>query len=132
MIDMPFYQSLRYGSHGRDYPLVDCWGLVHLFYRREYKITLPSWNAEYECSDKVSYNKIKGSEDLLTGWEKYPTPFPGAVAEFRLGPMFHVGVCLDFRGRQVLNILKKGGVTLIDTKSIEWRDRIKGWWKYNG
>jgi hypothetical protein len=132
MIDLDFYRSLQYKSHGREYPFVDCWGKVGLFYRREFGKILPSWSAEYENSDKVSYNKIMGSTEYLEGWTKSPIPFFGAVAEFRIGHMFHVGVCLDRRGREVLSIMKKSGVTIIDTKAIEWRDRFKGWWKYNG
>jgi hypothetical protein len=132
MIDLEFYKSLQYKSHGREYPSVDCWGLAGLFYRREFRIILPSWSAEYETSDKVSYNKIMGSAECLTGWKKSPIPFFGAVALIKIGPMFHVGICLDLRGRSVLSIMKKSGVTIIDPKAIEWRNRFQGWWKYNG
>ncbi|MGB3212440.1 MAG: NlpC/P60 family protein [Desulforhopalus sp.] len=130
MMDLERYKSIPYKEHGRDFSGVDCWGLARLIRYHESGILMPSWSAEYETSNKAPYSELIGKEHCLAKWRQLERPQVLAVALFEIAGFFHVGTVLDRRGREMIHILKDTSVTIEPLRSIEWRDRFRGWWLY--
>lgn len=123
--------AIPYVSHGRSYDGCDCWGLVYLFYRDELGITLPSWSAEYEDADELPIGQITERADCFSGWELVAgKPSIGAVGLFEVSGNFHVGICADKFGRQMLHIMKNRNVTIENINSVAWKSRFRGWYRY--
>jgi cell wall-associated NlpC family hydrolase len=130
IIDINKYRGIPYVDKGRSFAGVNCWGLLYLFLKTEYNIEIPLYDADYKNSDRVSYSKMVAQQEHFKGWELINKPEIGAAALFKIGPMFHVGICVALKGKNTLSIMRNEFVELIDPKSILWKNRFKGWWKY--
>lgn len=126
------YRHIPYADHGRGFDGCDCWGLVRLFYREELRIELPSWSAAYPSADSVSAGHIATQAECFADWLKLAAPEIGAVGEFHIGGLFHVGVCLDTFGRRMLHIMRGRRVTIENVSGHAWKHRCRGWYRYAG
>jgi len=131
MIDIEKYRGLQYVDHGRDMSGVDCWGLIYLIYKNELGIEIPAWSAEYQTANKLPISEILSKKYCMDRWEKSLKPFVGAIGLFEIGGNFHVGVCLDKRGRNMLHIMKGTQSTIENIIGISWKNRFRGRWKYD-
>jgi len=122
------YIGLKYKEKGRDFDGLDCWGLVRLFYKNEYKIDLPSFSSEYEQTD------VQRIQDLIAqykeGWESIEKPVEGSIVLFRvLGTESHVGVALN--EEQFLHVRENQDSAIENLSSPFWKKRIVGYFKYS-
>lgn len=123
--------QIPYLSHGRDYTGCDCWGLVFLFYRDELGIDLPSWSAAYEDANRLPIERITERGDCFAAWQLVEgRPDPGACGLFEVGGLFHVGICADRFGRQMLHIMRNRNITIEHINSAAWKSRFRGWYTY--
>jgi hypothetical protein len=125
------YVDLPYVSKGRDFKGVDCWGLIYLIFKIEFGILIPSWSAEYENANKVQLKKFKDNSVYFNGWVEIEKPEVNSVILFEMGKLFHVGLCLDKRGREMLHIMRGTKVTIEKLDSALWKYRQKWGYKYN-
>lgn len=87
-----YVEHLSFRDRGRGWGGVDCWGLVHLAYREELGIELPSFADDYVTSkDRAALDGlIRGN---MTGWEPVKEAKPFDVVLMRIGKDFsHVGL----------------------------------------
>lgn len=122
------YIGLKYKEKGRDFDGVDCWGLVRLFYKNEFKIDLPSFSSEYTQTD------VQRIEELIAqykeGWESTEQPEEGSIVLFRvLGSESHVGIVVN--KEQFLHVRENQDSAIENFDSPFWKKRIVGYFKYS-
>lgn len=85
------YFAVQYTKDGREYPFLNCWGLICEFYRRELNITL-SLFTEYTPKTMTAGYKIAVSDFIPVD-----SPEFGDVVAFftQEGILYHVGVMLS-------------------------------------
>lgn len=104
-IDLTRYLRIKYKFGGRDYPNLDCFGLVMCFYRDELGITLPldksicdaTSENENLVKEKIKYRQVKEQE--LCDNKMYIACFYGG------GKFRHCGVVID---RKILHTSQNG------------------------
>lgn len=103
------YLPLRYrlGSRG---PLeVDCWGLLRLIYKQEFKIELPEYPGIASHGIRERITTI--SEAMDEEWIEVGEPFDGAaVGLSQKEHLHHVGVYTTADGGRVIHCWTEGGV----------------------
>lgn len=76
MMDLDFYTQLPFKARGRDESGVDCWGLVALFYKREFGVILETYQGIDPTSQFTVAKLIEIGREL---WEPVDTPRTGDV-----------------------------------------------------
>lgn len=122
------YLKIPFKNKGRDWNGVDCWGLVHLFYKEEFGIQLPPYLDVNEKWDEVGkIAAVMGVEK--NKWKKVAIPQFGDVIMFNIvGIPVHVGIALD--KKMMLHALDKVGVSIEPYKSLKWEFRLEGFYRY--
>lgn len=122
------YLTIPFKDRGRDWNGVDCWGLVHLFYKEEFGINLPpyldvneKWNQVGQIAAVMGVEKNK--------WKRVETPTLGDLVLFNItGMPVHVGIVLD--KQLMLHALDKVGVSIEPYRTLKWGTRIEGFYRY--
>lgn len=130
----------RFLAKGRDYPGVDCWGVIYLAYRDVFGIDIPSYTSDYKTGD------VKGSRDLSnlilyhknSCWSWVAGTANGRwqgtasamdVALFTMsGRPVHVGLMVD--SKLCLHAEEEAGVFVEPIDSPMIRSRLEGIYRY--
>jgi sulfur carrier protein ThiS len=122
------YVGIPYAEKGRDITGLDCYGLVRLIYKNEYKIDLPSFTSEYDADDN---NRI---QELLAqykeGWESVDSPSVGDIVLFRImGIESHVGLVIS--PTHFIHVRENQDSAIESLSAHKWSKRIVGFFKYS-
>ena len=124
------YIGMPYLDKGRDHTGVDCWGLVRLVYLEQFNIILPSFEDQYTTAEDLDLISSR-VEHYKDGWDQITEPEIGSVILFKvMGTLSHVGIYIDNN----TFIHARHGVGSVVTErldSIQWQNRIYGFYKYN-
>lgn len=120
------YIGIPYEVNGRDMQSVDCWGLVHLIYKNELGINLPSF-----AEDGIDANR---TQELIAqykeGWEPSDSIQAGDVVIFRiLGVEAHIGLAIDSERFIHARLGYNSAIERFD--SSKWKTRLVGSYKYS-
>ncbi len=89
------YIGLPFKELGRTREGIDCWGLVRMILKEQFKIELPIFDNEYK-NVKDAKNISRIVDNFLPNWQKVDQPSFGDVALFRVGKYpLHVGVAVS-------------------------------------
>lgn len=126
LIGIPFING------GRNYDGCDCWGLVKLASKELYGVDLPDYMIS--CFDSANISKTC-AKDLKEQWSRVKTPIKGAIAIMGTDPdapnlMNHIGLVIG--QNKMLHTLKKQYSHIERLNHPFYKNRIKGFWKYNG
>lgn len=115
------YIGIPYQDHGRDRDGLDCWGLVRLVYREQFRIALPGFDEDYPtANDRAAVMELIRREAVK--WEVVPRARLGDLFVFRIGRKpSHVGVALDFR--HMLHTLKHQNASVERVNTPFWHKR---------
>ena len=122
------YITVPYKSHGRGFDGIDCWGLVYLIYLHDLGITLPTYVEDYESiedSEAVGTLVDKESEK----WTKVDKPekFDVIIIRMKGFPMH----CAVYVGEgKFIHCLKGVNVSMEKLRSVSWKNRIEGFYRY--
>ena len=130
IMDFSKYIGIPYLDKGRDYNGVDCYGLLYLVYKDIKKIILPHLSAEYATANKAEYESLRNTHSLFDEWTEIEIPNAFDVGLFRIGRIFHVGICINQRPLTMMHILSGSNVTIERVDQIVWKNRIQSWWTY--
>ncbi|MBU1567723.1 MAG: C40 family peptidase [Proteobacteria bacterium] len=122
------YATIPFVEKGRSEQGCDCWGLIYLIYRDLLDIELPLYVEEYQntTDEKVLSAAIAARP---VNWKETTRPRPGDAILMRLkGQPMHVGVYIG-NGR-FIHCLHGSGTVIEKIKSITWRNRIVGYYRY--
>ena len=126
MVDFNWYieKDIPFVEKGRDESGLDCWGLVQLFYKREYDKNLPDYTAVYENTKDLRIAKTI-IDQKEKHWKEVKTPKEGDVILCRMNnhPM-HVGIYKD--GGFMLHIEKGNNASIENINGLKWKRRILG------
>ena len=124
------YLTIPFKDRGRDHNGVDCFGLVQIIYKQEFKIQLPSYIEAYENEkDRESICNEINKEKKLSGWVETDNPNHGNLIILNLlGRPLHLGVMLDHNS--FIHCMKGKGTIIEKTTDIIWRNRINGYLKW--
>ena len=115
------YIGIPFEPGARGPEKVDCWGLVVLAYRQEFKIELPlypgfSINKPVEAATAMR-------QGLVAEWTPIPIPIEGClVAMSQRTEIHHIGLYLEEDGGKVLHAFGSQKVVADTTKTL----RLKG------
>lgn len=122
------YIGLKYKEKGRDFSGVDCYGLVRLIYKNEYKIDLPSFTEEYTQDNTLRIQELIAQ--YKEGWESVDDPVEGSIVLFRvLGTESHVGVVIN--STQFIHVRENQDSVIESLDSAYWKKRKVGYFKYS-
>ena len=104
------YVGLPFVDGGRDWPGVDCWGLVRLAFKTEHKIELPTYG-DIPASELIRIAYKVAEETAKEPWHPVDKPqmFDMAVMYRKHAPI-HVGLMVDHR---VLHIERATSAVLV-------------------
>lgn len=123
------YLAIPYGDRGRSKKACDCFGLVHLFYKEEFGIKLPSYIELYKADDKQAICDAINNNRKLDGWVETEFPRYGDMVILNLlGRPLHTGVMLD--EDSFIHCLKGKGVSIENVSDISWKNRINGFLRW--
>lgn len=88
--------STTYQDGGREFPLVDCWGLVRVARADLGYPELPAWGA-IAATDKRGMTKAYGAS--VGDWEQVPAQHGAIAFCFRGSLCIHVGIVVAVDGR---------------------------------
>lgn len=122
------YIGIPYVEKGRDTTGLDCYGLVRLIYKNEYKIDLPSFTAEYTVNDTDRIQDLVAQ--YKEGWEQIDSPSEGSIVLFRiLGTESHIGVAIS--ATHFIHVRENQDSAIEAFDSPKWSKRIVGYYKYS-
>ena len=125
------YVGIPFISGGRDESGCDCYGLVRLILKNEYKIFLPILNGDYTNALNVEETKrlFFDNVPLLCG-EKIEAPEEKAVALMNMGGrLCHVGLYAG--DDSIIHSRHKVGVVCERLSSPQLTGRVEGWYRVN-
>ncbi|MFA7287330.1 MAG: NlpC/P60 family protein [Melioribacteraceae bacterium] len=128
-IDVSEYCDVPFLEKGRSIEGWDCWGPAYIIYKNRLGIELPLYTDRYKnTEDEKELGRLIGKEKLM--WEEVDNPEPYDLVNLRLKnqPM-HVGVCIG--NGKFLHCMENVGTTVEKLKSLTWRDRIIGFYRYS-
>lgn len=113
---------------------VDCWGLVQLVEREQFRVSLPSYVEEYEhvkdskTIDSIMCREIERQTLVWKEWRQVDHPQIGDVVIFRIGEeKTHAGVAVN--DKSFLHI--RGDHAMVqDFTSPEWKLRTIGHYRH--
>lgn len=127
--DIASYVGIPYRDRARDDNCVDCWGLLCLFYRREFGITLPSYTADTPDGVKYVADVVNDSR-VEPVWVKVDSLDFGDVLLFRVqGLPIHCGVYIG--GGEFLHSFPNRGSCIERLDSLTWAKRFDGAYRWN-
>lgn len=125
------YLAIPFVDGGRDFSGCDCWGLVCLVYRLEFKIELPDYFIS--ALDSMSADSAVQMAKSSGRWIPLKEPQAPCVAVMRADPSnplreCHIGAYVGDLG--ILHTLEKSGVQLTKPNSVAWARRIGGYYRW--
>lgn len=124
------YIGLPFKEKGRGPDGYDCYGLILLVMESEHGITgLPDFGDQYESTtDKLNIPMLAEREKL--NWTKVERPQEGDVVLLNiLRQPLHCGIMID--GQNFLHVTKDINSCIESTRSMLWKNRINGFYRYD-
>jgi len=123
------YIGIPFSVGGRDVRGVDCYGLVHLFYRTEFLIKLPSYSDCYKDYTQVDVITPLMKHAEACDWIEVKVPGYGDVITFNIGgTQMHCGMALD-KGR-MLHCLANKNSCIERWANVMWQNRVAGFFRH--
>lgn len=130
------YMTLTFRDGGRDFPAVDCWGMVRLVLAREAGIELPTYG-DIPAKALLKIARQMGSDHALPPWAPVTgerkafdvvtmTANPGASCPRRA--IVHVGILTG--PDRVLHIEEGAGVQHLPLHHASIKTRIAGFYRH--
>ena len=122
------YIGIPFAELGRDRVTgVDGWGLVRLVYSEQYDTELPSY--EYaSCTERTQNAQIFNTEKE-TNWSSCIAMVGSVVLLNVATRTCHAGVVVG--DERFIHAEKGVGVVMEHLQSLQWRNRIDGFYNYN-
>lgn len=129
---MDDYIGIPFRPNGTDRSGCDCWRLVVMVYREKLGIDLPDFAGVYVDDSLASLKRVTRTiRDAKERWKKVDKPMSFDVILLRTGGMaYHVGVVVG--RRTMLHIMEGINSTVEMFTSLQWKDRIEGFYRYAG
>ncbi|MCA1809892.1 MAG: NlpC/P60 family protein [Lentisphaerae bacterium] len=132
-MDLDAYIGIPFTSRGRDFSGCDCWGLVALFYRYEFGVSLPALLTYRDISDRGGIGRTIAGEK--PNWEALnrdtdPLTFGDVIVMNIRARQTHVGIYIS-RGK-ILHTLENVGSFIAKLNTSPWFSpgRIEGVYRY--
>lgn len=126
------YIGIPFVSCGTSKEGTDCWRLICLVYRERLNIELPDFLQHGVPESREELLKItRAFRDNKLIWEPVKKPEPYDVILLRTGSMlYHSGLVIG--NKRMLHIDRDINSTVEKYTSKMWKDKIEGFYKYNG
>lgn len=110
--------DVRFTEGGREYPNLDCYGLVAHMLHKTYGIQLET------LPDEVANRDLGGYwGDTISGWTEVEEPEGGNVVFMKTGRFYHLAFCLS--GKQCIHIAKGYSGCVVDRIADLHGDEVK-------
>jgi hypothetical protein len=123
-----YVTDVRWAVGGRDFPLLDCWGVVYDVYRHELGIELPRYDHLTTASDRVEVEAAMRGE-ASPFWTETSLPAEFDVAWYRLLGHPHTAIFVD---RSRVLCLDRMGATVRDYRIPAFQRGLQGVYTYAG
>ena len=121
------YIGIPHKIRGREWDGLDCWGLVHMFYKTELGIELPNYSDLYdEPRDEKQVSSLVDVEKRTFECISKPEPFAIMLMSFRQLTC-HIGIVID--ENHFLHSLDGHESAIERLDSPTWKHRIRGFYR---
>lgn len=127
-MDLEKYIKIPYKLKGRSFEGCDCWGLVRLVLKEEFRKELPLFTSYETVEDVKKITKLIKENQPIVCTERKPLPDIGDIVLITFSGMLqHLGIYVG--DARVLHTLKKTGAmcTRIDHPML--RGKIEGYYE---
>ena len=123
------YIGIPYSDLGRGPDGCDCWGLVHLVYRQECGVNLPSYqNAYCSAEERGEVARLIHEAETSSVWRQVTDPEVFDVVTFRRGRLTsHIGIIL--RPDWMLH-MSEAGARVENYRLPSWKQRLIGIYRH--
>ena len=125
------YIGIPFVEKGSVHTGCDCYGLIRLIYKEHFNIDLTDFTSAYSTTkDSCAISKIIEKETIL--WEKVRDEKEGDVTLFRIKNMlWHVGFIVE--KNMMLHTMEGCVDSCIERiDSLLWKNRLEGFYRFNG
>jgi len=122
--------GIPFVDRGRDLNGVDCWGLAVLVYRAA-GIQIPEYNEYGDICRRERAELARIIDENRSDWKEVSRPQSLDLVLIRInGQASHIAVMVD--SVRMLNITREGESAIESTRSVQWCNRIVGYFRYVG
>lgn len=124
------YVGTPFLDRGRTLKGADCWGLVSIVCKQEFKIELPDLLEDYDtATDAATIVEIFHRPNWSQEWCEVTEGQTGDIVMLRVGGWTaHVGIVTE--PGMFLHCWNGGNATVESLQSIHWRNRIDSIWRH--
>jgi len=124
-LDIPFVDC------GRDRSGVDCWGLVRLVLKEQYRLDTPAYDSEYEstCENKILSEIVERERGEWLSISSDDVQCGDIVLLAIMGYPCHVGIAVG--DGMMLNARQGVGVALESYERPFWDRRLRGFFRHS-
>jgi cell wall-associated NlpC family hydrolase len=142
-MDIVKYLGIPYVWMGRNTSGCDCWGLVQIFYAKEFDITVPDYKDLYSHFGETGWTKDKYIALGFDIFKKASSNCATAITEkdLKYGDMIiltgvsctHIGIYLDstINSMRMLHSHYPMGSHIVDVRREPYPSRILGYYRWN-
>lgn len=124
--------EIPYVAGGRNERGADCWGLVLLFYKRHFKIDIPTYDwvvPDQETFHKTTCEQATVMAEGIEIFREVDTPKQGDIILLNvIGMPIHVGILIG--ANLMLHTGLGHGVVVENIAEMKWRRRIKSYHRH--
>jgi len=128
--DMIEYIGIPFLKDGATREGLDCWRLVVMVYKDRLNIDLPACSGIFADKSLASLKRISRLiKETKKQWTEVKKPAPYDVVLLRTSS-FHVGLVTG--RRTMLHISEEINSTIEEFTSLQWKDKVEGFYHYAG
>ena len=122
------YIGIPYCKNGNTREGCDCWRLIVMVYKERLNIDLPAFSGIYDDGSPASLKRISQLiKETKRAWPEVKNPAPYDVILLRTSG-YHVGLVTG--RRTMLHISEGINSTIEEFTSLQWKDKVEGFYRY--
>ena len=125
-VDLSKYIGIPYRRYGEEFTGCDCWGLIRLFYRNEFRFELPQTEPFDRSDNETVSREIKRTK---VKWNRIKTARLGDVIVLNIAG-YSMHTALAVTNSMMIHTLENHDSVIESFRSMKWEKRIEGIYRW--